>query len=109
MLEEEVSKVRTENQSLARTVSQRDSTISVNSETIRVREENLAAMESRVQEMNIQSKNDQANAYYAQALALEKAAQRTKFAPRKKKDTKREALELIKWLFLLEKLKPRLR
>jgi uncharacterized protein (DUF3084 family) len=103
MLEEEVSKVRTENQSLARTVSQRDSTISVNSETIRVREENLAAMESRVQEMNIQSKNDQANAYYAQALALEKAAQRTKFAPRKKKDTKREALELYKMALSLGK------
>jgi hypothetical protein len=103
MLEEEVQKIRTENQSLSRTVSQRDSVLSVNSETIRVREENLAALESRVQEMNIQSKNDQANAYFAQAQALEKAAQRTKFAPKKKKDTKREALELYKMALSLGK------
>jgi len=96
MLEGEVQKIRTENQGLARTVTQRDSVISVNTETIKVREENLAAMESRVQEMGIQSKNDQAEAYFKQALALEKAAQRTKFAPKKKKDTKREALELYK-------------
>lgn len=103
MLEEEVAKVRNENQSLSRTVTQRDSVISVNSETIKVREENLAALESRVQEMNVQSKNDQANAYYAQAVALEKAAQRTKFAPKKKKDTKREALELYKMALSLGK------
>jgi uncharacterized protein (DUF3084 family) len=103
MLEQEVQKMRTENSSLSRTVSQRDSIISINTETIRMREENLAALESRVQEMNIQSKNDQANAYFAQALALEKAAQRTKFAPKKKKDTKREALELYKMALSLGK------
>lgn len=96
MLEQEVQKIRTENQSLSRTVSQRDSLISVNNETIKVREENLAALESRVQEMGIQSKNDQAEAYFKQAMALERAASRTKFAPRKKKDTQREALELYK-------------
>jgi hypothetical protein len=103
MLETEVQRVRGENQSLSRTVSQRDSLISVNTETIKVREENLAAMETRVQEMNIQSKNDQAEAYFKQAEALEQAAQRTKFAPRKKKDTKREALELYKMALSLGK------
>jgi uncharacterized protein (DUF3084 family) len=95
-LEEEVAKIRTENQSLARTVSERDSVITINSETIKMREENLAALETRVQEMNAESKTNQAEAYFAQALALEKAADRTKFAPKKKKETKREALELYK-------------
>ena len=103
MLEQEVQKIRTENQSLSRTVSQRDSVISINTETIKVREENLAALEARVQEMNVQSKNDQANAYFAQAQALEKAAKRTKFAPRKKKETTREALELYKMALSLGK------
>jgi chromosome segregation ATPase len=103
MLEQEVQKVRTENQSLSRTVSQRDSLISVNGETIKVREENLAALESHVQEINAKAKNDQAEAYFAQAQALEKAASRTKFAPRKKKDTKREALELYKMALSLGK------
>jgi DNA repair exonuclease SbcCD ATPase subunit len=103
MLEEEVARIRTENKSLSRTVSQRDSLISVNGETIKVREDNLAALEARVQEMNIQSKNDQADAYFKQASALEKAAQRTHFAPKKKKATQKEALELYKMALSLGK------
>ena len=95
-LEQEVQNVRNENQSLSRTVSSRDSLLNVSNQTIKVNEENLAALEARVQEMNVQSKNTQADAYFAQAQALEKAADRTKFAPRKKKETQREALELYK-------------
>jgi chromosome segregation ATPase len=103
VLEQEVQNVRNENQSLSRTVSQRDSLINVSNETIKVREENLAALEARVQQMNVESKNSQADAYFAQAQALEKAAARTKFAPRKKKETKREALELYKMALSLGK------
>ena len=102
-LEQEVQKIRGENTSLSRTVSQRDSVITANTETIRVREENLAALESRVTEITDQAKNDQANLLYAQAEALEKAAKRTKFAPRKKKETQREALELYKMALSLGK------
>ena len=47
--------------------------------------------------------NVQADMYFAQAQALETAAQRTKFAPRKKKETKREALELYKLAYSLGK------
>ena len=103
LLESEVQRMRSENTSLSRTVSQRDSLISINTETIKVREENLASLESRVEEMNIQAKNDQAEAFFNQAQALEKAAKRTKFAPRKKKDTQREALELYKMALSLGK------
>ena len=95
-LESEVARIRSENQSLSRTVSQRDSVINVSTETIKVREENLAQLESQVEEINIQAKNDQAESYFKQAQALETAADRTKFAPRKKKETQREALELYK-------------
>ena len=95
-LEGEVARIRSENQSLSRTVSQRDSVITVTNETIKVREENLAQLESQVEEISIQSKNDQAESYFKQAQALETAADRTKFAPRKKKETQREALELYK-------------
>jgi proline dehydrogenase len=102
-LEQEVQRVRSENQSLARNVSQRDSLINVNTETIKLREENLAALETRVQEMNEESRNNQAEAYFARAQALEKAADRTKFAPRKKKETQREALELYKMALSLGK------
>jgi hypothetical protein len=102
-LEQEVQKIRGENQSLSRTVTQRDSVITASTETIRVREENLAALESRVTEITDQAKNEQANLLYAQAEALEKAAKRTKFAPKKKKETQREALELYKMALSLGK------
>jgi hypothetical protein len=49
-----------------------------------------------VEEINAQSQASQADLYFAQAQALETAAERTKFAPRKKKETRREALELYK-------------
>jgi proline dehydrogenase len=95
-LELEVQKMRDENQALVRNVSDRDSLINLNTETIKMREESLSALETRVEEMTIESKNSQAEAYFAQAKALEKAAHRTHFAPKKKKETQREALELYK-------------
>jgi len=95
-LEQEVSRMQSENRSLSRNLTERDSLISVNNETLRIREEDLAELEARVEEINLQARNDQAQAFYKQAEALEVAAQRTKFAPRKKKETQREALELYR-------------
>jgi len=95
-LEEEVKNTRAENQSLTRTVSSRDSVISIHEATLKQREENLASMESKMQELNVESKNFQADSYFAQAKALEEAAKRTQFAPRKKKKAQQEALELYK-------------
>ncbi|MEX2233210.1 MAG: hypothetical protein WD824_13695 [Cyclobacteriaceae bacterium] len=95
-LEEEVKNARAENQTLVRTVSSRDSVISINEQTLREREENLANMESQMQELNVESKNFQAESYFNQAKALEEAAKRTQFAPRKKKKAQQEALELYK-------------
>lgn len=95
-LEEEVQSVRNENRSLTRTVSARDSIISINEDALREREENLATLESQIQEMNVDSKNFMAESYFKQARALEEAASRTQFAPRKKKRTQKEALDLYK-------------
>lgn len=95
-LQSEVERMRGENETLAMTVSQRDSSINVNNETIKMREQDVANLETKVEEINATSKASQADLYFAQAQALETAADRTKFAPRKKKETKREALELYK-------------
>ena len=95
-LEEEVKNARAENQTLVRTVSSRDSVITINEQTLREREENLATMESQMQELNVETKNFQAESYFNQAKALEEAAKRTQFAPRKKKKARQEALELYK-------------
>lgn len=109
-LQTEVETVRGENQTLARTVSQKDSTITVNTETIKVREQDIASLEGKVEEINKNAINTQADMYFAQGQALELAAHRTQFAPRKKKETKREALELYKRAYSLgkEDAKPRI-
>jgi len=95
-LQGEVEKMREENQSLAMTVSQKDSVISEKLETIKMKEQDVATLEAKVVEVNTASKASQADLYFAQAQALETAAARTKFAPKKKKETQREALELYK-------------
>lgn len=95
-LQEEVEKFRGENVVLSRNVSQRDSLLALNSETIKLREQDVANLEAKVQEVNTTSKTTQADLYFAQAQALETAASRTRFAPKKKKETQREALELYK-------------
>jgi uncharacterized protein (DUF3084 family) len=102
-LEGEVEKMRTENQQLATTVNQRDSVITENLQTIQMREQDVASHEAKVEELNAASKASQADLYFAQAAALEEAAARTKFAPKKKKETQREALELYKLSFSLGK------
>jgi chromosome segregation ATPase len=95
-LQQEVEKFRGENATLSKTVTQRDSVLAVNSETIKLREQDIVNLETKVQEVNTASRASQADLYFNQAKALETAAQRTKFAPKKKKETIREALELYK-------------
>jgi len=95
-LQTEVEKMRGENTALARTVSEKDSLLTTKLETIKMKEQDVANLEARVEEVNAASKASQADLYYAQAQALETAANRTKFAPKKKKETQREALELYK-------------
>ncbi|MBL7864807.1 MAG: hypothetical protein JNK10_08035 [Cyclobacteriaceae bacterium] len=56
----------------------------------------LALIEARIQELMIQSKMSEADSYFARGEAVEEAANRTKLAPRKKKETYKEALELYK-------------
>ena len=95
-LEKEIETMRTENASLAQTVNQRDSVLVVKEEVIQMKEQDIVALETQVEEVNTASRMSQADLYFAQAAALETAASRTKFAPRKKKETQREALELYK-------------
>jgi chromosome segregation ATPase len=102
-LTEEVEKMRGENVNLTRNLGQRDSLIAVNSETIKMREQDVANLETKVEETTTTARTQQADLYFAQAQALETAAERTKFAPRKKKETQREALELYKMSFSLGK------
>ena len=95
-LQLEVIKLREQNGNLKASLSQRDSTISSQSETIRLKSAEVSSMQVLVADINEQNRIKVAGLYYAQASALETAADRTKFAPRKKKATRREALELYR-------------
>ena len=102
-LQAEVERLHSENNSLMISLNQKDSTIVKKDEVIKVREENIASLEGLVKDINTQTQITTANLYYEQGKALELAAKRTNFAPRKKKETKREALELYKLALSLGK------
>jgi hypothetical protein len=95
-LQTEVEKIRGENEMLAQTVVERDEKITQQLGVIQLKEENVAMLEAKVQEVNTISTESKAELYFAQAQALETAAERTKFAPKKKKETQKEALELYR-------------
>jgi chromosome segregation ATPase len=95
-LQEQVDKYRNENQNLITTVGMQEAELSDKAAQIETKTQELALIEARVQELMIQSKMTEADAYYARGEAVEEAAARTKLAPRKKKETLREAVELYK-------------
>ncbi|SHH29740.1 hypothetical protein SAMN04488109_3579 [Chryseolinea serpens] len=95
-LQEQVDKYRNENANLITTVGMQEAELTDKQTQIETKTQELALIEARVQEIMIQSKMTEADAYYARGQAVEEAAARTKLAPRKKKDTYREAIELYK-------------
>jgi chromosome segregation ATPase len=95
-LQEQVDKYRNENQNLITTVGMQEAELTDKQTMIESKTQELALIEARVQEIMIQGKMSEADAYYARAQAVEEAANRTKLAPRKKKETLREAVELYK-------------
>jgi chromosome segregation ATPase len=95
-LQGEVEKMRAENTMLAETVTQRNDKINEQEGIIQVNEQSIASLERTIEEINKLSTDNKADLYFAQARALEEAAERTKFAPKKKKETQREALELYR-------------
>jgi len=95
-LQAELAKARDENLAVWKKVNEKDSVLSIRDQVIKVRESDIVSLEKVVTDTNSENKTAVANLYFAQAEALELAANRTHFAPRKKKETRREALELYK-------------
>ena len=95
-LQEQVDKYRNENENLVQTVTLQSKEIEDQEVELQAKRQELALIEARIQELMVQSKVSEADSYYARAIAVEEAANRTKLAPRKKKETLKEALELYK-------------
>lgn len=102
-LQEEADKMRQENQLLSANLNQKDSVVAQQSTMLKLRDENIATLDSKIVSISTEAKQKEADLLFAQAEAMELAASRTKLAPRKKKDTKREALELYKMSYALGK------
>jgi hypothetical protein len=77
-------------------INEKDSLLSMKDQVIKMKESDFASLEKLFNDTQSENKKVVSNLYYAQAQALETAANRTQFKPRKKKETRREALELYK-------------
>jgi chromosome segregation ATPase len=95
-LESTVSEFRKENQGLMNQVKLQQTEMAEMQNKIEAKQEELAILDAKVKEMVGTFKMTEADAYFARAQAVEEAANRTKLAPRKKKETYRESLELYK-------------
>jgi chromosome segregation ATPase len=95
-LQQTVEKYRSENENLINTVGLQEAEIVDKQAQIEAKTQELALIEARVQELMIQSKMSEADAYFTRAQAVEEAANRTRLAPKKKKETLKEAVELYK-------------
>jgi hypothetical protein len=95
-LQLQIVKLRDENMAVWAKVNEKDSILSMRDQLIKLNQDEIASLEKKRAETQLETRTTVGNLYYAQGVALEKAADRTQFAPRKKKETRREALELYK-------------
>ncbi len=95
-LEEQVNNYKEENKGLIQTVKVQQEELTDMHTKIAVKQQELSLLEAKVTELVDNFQVSEAEAYYARAKAVEEAANRTRLAPHKKKETYREALELYK-------------
>lgn len=91
-----VQDLGSQNENMKITIDLQEAELNDKQAQIDAKQQELALIEAKIQELMIQSKMSEADSYFARAQAVEEAANRTKLAPRKKKDTLKEALELYK-------------
>lgn len=96
-LQLQVASLNSSNMALWSKVHEKDSLLFMKDQVIKLKESDIA----NLSRMNVEARESNqvtvANLYFAQAAALEDAANRTQFAPNKRKATRREALELYKF------------
>lgn len=96
VLQEQVTKYRNENDNLVHTVELQKAELSERLAQLDSSGSHIITLEKQIDEMIVQSKVDQGEAYFLRAQAVETVADKTRFAPRKKRETREEALELYR-------------
>jgi chromosome segregation ATPase len=92
----QVEAYQEETATLMNTVALQGAELSDKMDLLAARQQEVTKLQTDIQKLITSSQISLADAYYAQAEALEEAARRTKLAPRKKKKTQAEALELYR-------------
>lgn len=95
-LQELVATMTNENMNLSSTITLQETELSDKASQIEAKKQELALLEQKIQQVQLQSKVNEADSYYARAQAVEEAGNRTKLAPKKKKETYKEAIELYR-------------
>jgi hypothetical protein len=95
-LEAAVAEFKAENEGLVKIVKLQQTEMAEMQIKIEAKQQELSLLEAKVNEMVGAFKVTEADAYYARAKAVEEAANKTRLAPRKKKETYKEAIELYK-------------
>lgn len=103
-LEEGVNKYTEENKGLMEKIKMKESEVNEINIQISTKQQELYLLEAKIEAMVNGFKVTEADAYYARARAVEEAANRTKLAPHKKRETYKEALELYKRALSLGKV-----
>jgi chromosome segregation ATPase len=95
-LQAKVEGLSSENKNLITTTQLQEAELSDKEAQIQAKTQELSLIEAKIEGLMVQSKMSEADSYFARGQAIEEAANRTKLAPRKKKNTLKEALELYK-------------
>ncbi len=95
-METRVNTVLKENKNLNQTVKLQQVSLEDFQFQLDAKYEEVKLFELHIQELTNKLQITEANAYFAQAQAIELAAKRTKLAPNKKRQTYQQALELYK-------------
>lgn len=95
-LEEGVARYKEENQGLLETIKIKEDEVKDINIKISAKQQELFHLEAKFEALVKNFKVTEADAYYARARAVEEAANRTRLAPSKKRETYKEALELYK-------------
>jgi alanyl-tRNA synthetase len=108
-LQLQLVEARNDNMALWVKLNQKDSILWMKDQVIKVNESDIASLEKMFSDTKAENKVTVANMYYNQASTLETVANRTQFAPRKKKAARQEALELYRLALTMGKMEAQVR
>src|SRR5688572_6122084 len=96
LLNDMVEKYQADNENLVKVNEMQEAELISQEEALAAKQQELALIEARIQELMLQSKVSDAEQWYARGIAVEQAAAKIKLAPRKRKETLKEALDYYK-------------